>query len=258
MMRRLLCGTLAVTALTIGTTAAQARNIVHPPLQHPGMALTNTAAQSTNWSGYATTVGTFTNVIGSWTVPAVTCARRETSYSSFWVGLDGYNSGTVEQLGTDSDCSNGQPQYYAWYELYPRPSQGITNVSPGDTLTASVNSASPTSYTLTITDTPGPRGRRWSATGTLSTPADARSSAEWVAEAPSSCGRTCSVLPLSNFGTVNFTGAQATSTSPLTGPISAFTFDTITMVTGPGGPPKAIPGPLTAGGSAFSVTWAHA
>ena len=29
--------------------------------------------------------------------------------SAFWVGLDGYTSTSVEQLGTDSDCNSGTP-----------------------------------------------------------------------------------------------------------------------------------------------------
>ena len=50
--------------------------------------------------------GTFTDVKGSWTQPTATCTNK-TAYSSFWVGLDGYNSNSVEQIGTDSD-------YRAW------------------------------------------------------------------------------------------------------------------------------------------------
>jgi len=51
---------------------------------------------STNWSGYAVTgsQGSVTYVAGSWIVPTVT-ASATNSYSSFWVGIDGYASGTV-------------------------------------------------------------------------------------------------------------------------------------------------------------------
>src|SRR5438105_3519625 len=80
------------------------------------------ASSSTNWAGYAVTgaAGSVSNVRGSWIVPAATCAAGETSYSSFWVGIDGFNSGSVEQTGTDSDCRNGVPTYYAWTEFYPK------------------------------------------------------------------------------------------------------------------------------------------
>src|SRR5690242_2672875 len=61
---------------------------------------------STNWSGYATfnSGTTFTDVQGSWTQPTATCSSKKKTYSSFWVGIDGYNSGTVEQTGTSADC----------------------------------------------------------------------------------------------------------------------------------------------------------
>ena len=56
-----------------------------------------------------------------WADWAASSAARPTA-SAFWVGLDGYSSTSVEQLGTDSDCVSGKPSYYAWYEMYPNPS----------------------------------------------------------------------------------------------------------------------------------------
>jgi Peptidase A4 family len=78
-----------------------------------------TAVQSSNWAGYADTNDTFNSVSSSsWTEPTVNCANTNSSLdgllslsnllggpgaaSAFWVGLDGYNSTSVEQLGTDS------------------------------------------------------------------------------------------------------------------------------------------------------------
>ncbi len=100
-----------------------------------------TAVQSANWSGYADNNDTFSSVASSWTEPTVNCANSNgglngvlglsastgcsvgpSAASAFWVGLDGYNSTSVEQLGTDSDCDSGTPSYYAWYEMYPNPS----------------------------------------------------------------------------------------------------------------------------------------
>src|SRR6266404_5552644 len=51
-------------------------------------------ATSTNWSGYAATTGMYTSVSASWTEPTGTCSGSA-KYSSFWVGLDGYSSGSV-------------------------------------------------------------------------------------------------------------------------------------------------------------------
>jgi hypothetical protein len=95
---------------------------------------------STNWSGYALTgPGPYDSVSSSWTQPAVNCAVTRSGYSAFWVGLDGYTTETVEQTGTEADCSNGKPVYGAWYEMFPRGSVGIAEpVAPGDSFTASV------------------------------------------------------------------------------------------------------------------------
>jgi hypothetical protein len=106
------------------------------------------------------------------------------------------------------------------------------------------------------------------------------SSAEWIAEAPSTLTRGgTAVLPLTDFGTVQFTSAAATSTDGHTGTISdaAWTATKIQLESetssygpgGPGGPygnpyttdatsgPRATPTSLTAGGSAFTVAWSQ-
>lgn len=71
-------------------------------------------ASSTNWSGYAVLGSSFTSAQGSWIVPTANCSGvRGEQYAAFWVGLDGYNSDTVEQTGTLSDCQGKTPSYYA-------------------------------------------------------------------------------------------------------------------------------------------------
>ncbi len=213
---------------------------------------------SLNWSGYAVETnlaspqkGAVSDVKGSWTVPAVTCTSTPTAYSSFWVGIDGYSSSTVEQTGTDSDCSSGAPKYYAWYEMYPKfpVNLGMT-IKPGDVMTGEIQFTGKGNFKIIITDT---------TTGTTFTTTQKsnsaqRSSAEWVAEAPSSSG---GVLPLANFGTVTFTNAQATING-ITGTISngAWQNDAITMTT-QSGTVKAQPSALSTDGSIFSVTWQH-
>jgi hypothetical protein len=78
------------------------------------------AVSSSNWAGYAASGsnGAFTSASASWTQPAGQCTGGST-YAAFWVGLDGYTSHTVEQIGTEADCSGRTPQYYVWYEIYP-------------------------------------------------------------------------------------------------------------------------------------------
>src|SRR5262249_47184520 len=124
------------------------------------------------------------------------------TYSSYWVGLDGYNNSTVEQIGTEADCSNGAPRYYAWYEMYPRPSYfASVTVTPSHVYRASVTASGRGNYALTLTDVTV--GKSFTTTQKLNRAQGA--SAEVIVEAPSSGG----VLPLANYGTVGFTGSQA-------------------------------------------------
>jgi hypothetical protein len=212
----------------------------------------NGTATSTNWSAYAVTGsnGAYHTVSGSWVEPTVTCSG--TAYSSFWVGLDGYNSNSVEQLGTDSDCSNRTPRYYGWYEMYPNPSITLSSstypVSPGDTLTASVTYNGNSTYTLAMSSS---RGWHFSTTQSGSF---TNSSAEWIAEAPSSCGRTCRVLPLANFGTMNF--SNCTANGATIGSYGSSVWEEITMDTS-NGTVKAQPSALNGSGNGFSDTWHH-
>jgi len=213
-------------------------------------------SNSLNWAGYAVETslsspqsGAVTDVKGSWTVPAVDCSATPTSWSAFWVGIDGYSSSTVEQIGTDSDCSSGTAKYYAWYEMYPKfPVNLNIKVSPRDVISAEVSYIGKGSFKLTITDTS--TGRSY--TTTQKSPSASRSSAEWVAEAPSSSSR---VLLLANFGTVLFSSSSATLNGH-TGTISdtSWQYDPMTMTTS-SGVPKATPSALSNDGSSFSVAW---
>src|SRR5208283_4029175 len=110
-------------------------------------------AESTNWSGYAGTTGTYKSVSASWTQPAGTCSRGD-QYAAFWVGIDGYSSSTVEQTGSEVDCVGRTAQYYAWYEMYPGPSENYSNtVKPGDHFNATVTWLSGDKFSLYIADT---------------------------------------------------------------------------------------------------------
>ena len=202
-----------------------------------------TQVQSTNWAGYADTSSTFSTVTGSWSEPAVTCGSRGTD-AVFWVGIDGFTSGSVEQDGTFAECSGGNAFYFTWWEMFPTNAIQVvgSSVVPGDSITSSVV-RSGTSYTLKVTDSTHPAN---SFSTTQSCSACANSSAEWIAEAPSSGNR---ILPLANFGTWTQPGATVNS-----GVISSFPDDELTMVNSSGAV-KAQPGPLNGSGNGFSVTW---
>jgi hypothetical protein len=194
---------------------------------------------SSNWSGYSVdaAAGAVSDVKGSWVVPSVTVSGGGNKYAATWLGIDGDNSKTVEQIGTDSDQNNGTPVYYAWYEMYPSnyfyinwaTGTGIpasknvpaaAMVGAGDTITAEVqflsSSGNVSTFQLTITDTPagGGQTRTFSTIQTIKNAA--RSSAEWIVEQTGT---------LSNFSPATFANAQATITTTsgtVTGTIGTF------------------------------------
>jgi hypothetical protein len=225
----------------------------HPMVRPGGLAVPGarrTAAGqeigSTNWSGYAVSGshGAYRSVSATWTVPAVACSSGQ-RYSSFWVGLDGYgsNSRSVEQAGTDADCSGRTAEFNGWYEMYPaKPVYFRTKVRPGDHLTASVTFHGAGTYTLVLKDST----RGWSHTVTKHETGLDRASAEVITEAPSS---EAGVLPLADFGTVRFTAARVNGRV-----LRKLRPTKIVMIDG-GGLAKDSTSALGAAGGAFHNTW---
>ncbi len=215
---------------------------------------------SLNWSGYAA-LTSLTNprimsvsmVSGTWNVPQITSSPTN-AYSSAWVGMDGYASNTVEQIGTEHDWYQGRAQYYAWFEMYPQYAYELVGfpVRPGDSISAQVNYLGNNVFRLAITNQtehvsftiPYSYTRVYGAQ---------RNSAEWIVEAPSS---NQGVLPLAHFSPVTMSNCQATMNG-ITGPINSsyWQHDPLTMTT-QSGIVKAQPSSLS-GGNSFTVTWEH-
>ena len=193
-----------------GTIATAAPAIFHAPrVPNPGHPLTNTWAAS-NWSGYAET-GTFAGISGTWTVPSVAASSSPT-YSSAWIGVDGFNNNDLIQTGTEEDYYNGAAHYNAWWEILPAPETALPGghaVYPGDTMTASIyktttQTAGPpvhgrghggggggggfsqSQWVINISDTTPGHAWQFSTTQSYNGPG---SSAEWVMEAPEVGGR---------------------------------------------------------------------
>ena len=179
---------------------------------------------SSNWAGWVVTAAGanapldrhFTTVSASWVQPAGTCTPGVRTYAAFWVGLGGYvnNAKALEQIGSEVDCTRaGTPTYYAWYEFVPRPFVRIhtIEVAPGDEIHAIVH-VSGDQVKLWLRDvTAG--GAAFVKGRVMSAPAPDTSAADWIAEAPSNCdpNNRCNPLRLTDFGTVTFTSATATS-----------------------------------------------
>lgn len=177
-----------------------------------------TPSVSANWAGYVAVLSAkggssrFSAVAGSWTEPAVSCTAGRESFSAAWVGLGGYreDARSLEQIGSDADCAkSGQALYSLWYELLPAaPVELELPVHAGDRLEASVSVAGK-AVTLRVSDVS--TGEHFTSTRHAAS-VDA-SSAEWIVEAPSGCAsaNACSVLPLANFGAVDFSSATASA-----------------------------------------------
>jgi hypothetical protein len=141
-----------IKATTIHALDAQAESSA--PRQAAPVFASSYATQV--WSGYVDVAHQnvkFRYVESNFTVPAVTCTSL-TSKASFWVGLDGYGTSTVEQDGLSTDCSIGRPNYQVWYEMFP---QGVVYMPfhprVGDHITAAVfYNYSTGVYNLSVTD----------------------------------------------------------------------------------------------------------
>jgi hypothetical protein len=260
-------GTTGATGATgaTGTTGATGA----PSVSNPSISL--------NWAGYAISgssgvVRHFRHVSGSWIAPAVTCTPGSTTYSAFWVGIGGLSQHAtgLEQTGTEADCdSNGVAHYSAWYELVPAgPVTLKLAVAAGDSISAGVT-VDGTKVTIHLVDNTSGA----SVLKHLHLAHPDTSSAEWIAEAPSTCDQSgsCTALPLTDFGTVAFSDASARTARGMAGTISnskwvAQPIALDEQLSQPGiggrffGPATlvtAVPTILENAGSSFAVNWAE-
>jgi hypothetical protein len=231
---------------------------------------------STNWAGYAAVSAdpagpiAFTDVTATWREPRGSCTPGRVSSSAFWVGLGGYDpaSEALEQLGTAAECDgmSPRPTHHAWWELVPAASVEIPlKIEPGDTITAAVL-VQGQNVVFSLRNVT--RKTRFSRVVAATQQLDI-SSAEWIAEAPSTCSSftRCRVVPLTNFGTLTFSRIAAignehpgTLADPLwqATPIRLIAngradalFGGVVLARGVG----AVPGGPTADGRGFSVAW---
>ena len=209
------------------TAVAVAPVITHAPRVVTGNPHGNVNTWSAaNWSGYAEAGSGFTGVSGSWTVPSVTGGSSST-YSSVWIGVDGFNNNSLIQTGTEEDWYNNAPHYNAWWEILPAAETAISSsaypVSPGDRMSASI-------WETTQTASSGGHGFRFSSQHvwaikigdttkgwsflTAQAYGGAGSSAEWIVEAPQVGGR---IAPMAHYsfastlGLINTPGLGTTT-----------------------------------------------
>jgi hypothetical protein len=238
-------GIAAILALLMVTLAAAATD----PTQVPTREFAKT---SKTWAGYVVrSQPGFTAVRARWVQPRVVCNRPGSS-AAFWVGLGGANvdSQGLEQIGTSADCSDRMNlSYSAWYELIPSAPVDISlEIHAGDAIEAGVELID-TTATLVLRDIT--TGASFATQAAVLFPD--RTSAEWIAEAPSAClPPVCRPLPLADFRRVTFKAASATAEGH-DGSISdaSWTIERLKMSSFQGSVVR--PTPLGNDGSSFSL-----
>jgi hypothetical protein len=205
---------IALLLLFAGITlAAPNRSMANIPL------VRSLQGQSLNWSGYAVSIPDVKSVAGTFNVPTVGSPGNVNGLAtdaSVWVGIDGYTSGTVEQVGVSGsyDDTTATASYYAWWELYPRFSTPIRamTVDAGDQMTANVTYLGGGSFQLSIMDTTSSQSFSIVARAPVNGPnAALRNSAEWVVERAATIYKGyLTILPLATFSDVTITDASFT------------------------------------------------
>lgn len=219
-------------------------------------------ASTPNWAGYVASTnifnpikGTVTFVKGSWIIPTVVQPPKDGTYYAIWVGIDGFNSGTIEQLGTAYQFTNGKQINYAWFEMFPKVSMQISNfpVKPGDSITAIAKYEGSGQYTLKMFNNTRKTFTVVPASHTRST-VSPRTSCEWIVEAPSD---NKGILPLAHFNPVTFTKCEAIIKG-IRGKIKNPNYQNIQInMANSNGTVKAVTSALNSTGDGFKVVWKH-
>jgi hypothetical protein len=193
-----LAATVSFAVVGVVSSPGVAPLVAHAPrVPVVGFGVRDTWSAS-NWSGYAET-GTFAGVSSTWTVPAVAASASPT-FSSAWIGVDGFANSSLIQTGTEEDYYNGAAHFYAWWEILPAAETTLPAsyvVAAGDRMNASIYETPtivgpstagaghvPHLWVITLKDTS--RGWLYSTTQTYSGPG---ASAEWIVEAPTVNGK---------------------------------------------------------------------
>jgi hypothetical protein len=251
--------------------AAAAPRAQHSMVMHsnpirfvPGASTLGSTVHSQNWSGYVsvpkTKAGGFKAIRATFDVPSVNCSKSPHSLSVHWVGIDGFRNKTVEQDGVLAQCAGKKgrtAQYAAWWENFPaNPIRVAFRVRPGDAVIASVfhktaAGAHHNQYNLVLKDvTSGRRLNVWKSCGARSCQ---NHTAEVISEAPTNSSGN--VVPLSDYGIINYESIQVTSKSGHSGGITSSLWNSDKIIqTDLGGHTLATPSALF-GGRAFTSTW---
>jgi hypothetical protein len=171
---------------------------------------------SSNWSGYATSGGPFTEVKGTFTVPGLASGTPGFDQVSEWVGIDGANGNDTAliQAGVDEYPDPTNPQSYdvqPWWEILPAAETNITTmtVKVGDSVSVTIWKLTSTTWEINLTD----HTNGESFTSPPEQYSGPGSTAEWIVEATSRCRARCQTTELAPYSP-----AVAFSNLGMTGP----------------------------------------
>ncbi|KIK59735.1 hypothetical protein GYMLUDRAFT_654194 [Collybiopsis luxurians FD-317 M1] len=186
--------------------------------------VTNTTNEefSSNWAGAVliASTATYQSVTGTFTVPnPQSTGGSSEQCATAWVGIDGDTcSSAILQTGVDFCVTGSSVSYDGWYEFFPAASFDFSGISfsAGDSVTSSAG-------TLTIKN--NSKGQTVSKAVTSSASL-CQTNAEWIVEDFEECsGSSCSLVPFANFGSIEFTGASAATSSGSITPAGATIID---------------------------------
>lgn len=161
---------------------------------------------SLNWCGYVAATNlknpksySVESVFGTWNIPQLKSNKKESS-CIIWVGMDGYKSNTIEQIGTAHELINGKQNNYAWFALHPNNSFQISNfpINVNDEVTAGVFFVGNNNFIIVLSNN---TTKRFTILNLNSPFNNLRNTAQWIVEADSK--------NLAKFGTINFNDCKA-------------------------------------------------
>ncbi|PSR80353.1 protease acp1 [Coniella lustricola] len=225
--------------------AARRHSMPNRKIESPADQPTNDTmvSYSENWSG-AVLVGTgYTAVTGKFTVPT----PSTTGSGAAWVGIDGDTCSTsILQTGVSWTKGALTTSYEAWYEWYPHVSIDFTGItiSAGDSIQATVSATSEKAGTATVENLT--TGETATHTFTAETDELCEYNAEWIVE---DFEEGDSLVTFANYGSVEFTDAEATQSGSTVDTSGATIIDMRTGLLG------SVESSCTATGTTVSCTY---
>lgn len=203
------------------------------------------------WSGFVAgnLNSKFSEIDTTFVFPKNISCTKNNSDVSFWIGIDGYYSSTIEQEGLSADCSlsNGKlvPNYFAWSQMYPNTMQYVNiPVAPGDEFYLQTSTTGNNMYNFILKNITKNvvSSTKYLCSNRQNLKCN-NAGVEWIVEEGSYCANnqcTKTILqPLTNFGSVTFQNCYATEIEPknnLRNSLGNYSNISLEMTRGTGGP----------------------